>query len=152
MSESYRRSIALGIVAGLAIASVFFGGFITRDLLRASEEKPLTTTVSERFPLLEEAQRLLEQHYLRPLPDATTRQYAAIRGVLSELNDRYTFFIDPPVAQSESDVLAGSYGGIGVQVQRDEQGRVVMYPFEDGPAFRAGIESGALLELSLIHI
>lgn len=145
MSESYRRSIALGIVAGLVIASVFFGGFITRDLLRASEEKPLTT-VTDRFPLLEEAQRLLEQHYLRPLPDATTRQYAAIRGVLSELNDRYTFFIDPPVAQSESDVLAGSYGGIGVQVQRDEQGRVVMYPFEDGPAFRAGIESGALLE------
>ena len=95
--------------------------------------------------LLGEVQTLLDQHYLRQQPDATAREYGAIRGVLGTLNDHYTFFIEPPVAQSESDVLAGTYGGIGVQVKRSEPGTLVLYPFPDGPAAAAGIEDGDIL-------
>ncbi len=61
------------------------------------------------------------------------------------MNDPYTFFIDPPVAQSESDVLAGQYGGIGVQVKHNEQGFFVLYPFRDSPAAAAGIVDGDIL-------
>jgi carboxyl-terminal processing protease len=61
------------------------------------------------------------------------------------VSDPYTFFIDPPVAASESDVLAGTYGGIGVQIQRSEAGELVLYPFADSPALAAGIESGDIL-------
>ncbi|MEO0565721.1 MAG: S41 family peptidase, partial [Chloroflexota bacterium] len=43
------------------------------------------------------------------------------------------------------DVLAGTYGGIGVQVQRAETGDLVLYPFEDSPAIDAGIEDGDVL-------
>lgn len=143
--ESYRRSIMVGIVGGLALAGMFFGGYITHDLISTAENS-VTASSTIEFPLLEEVQRLLDLHYLRSQPDWTARQYAAIRGLLSALNDRYTFFIEPPVAQSESDVLAGTYGGIGVLVQRDGQGKFVLYPFEDGPAFKAGIQDGELLE------
>jgi carboxyl-terminal processing protease len=72
-------------------------------------------------------------------------EYGAIRGYLAQLNDPYTFFVDPPVAQSESEVLAGQYGGIGVQVTRNEQGEFVLYPFRDGPAAAAGIKDGDVL-------
>ncbi len=65
-------------------------------------------------------EQLLQQHYLRDLPPAREMEYAAIRGYLGALNDPFTFFIDPPVAQNESEVLAGKYGGIGVQVRRNE--------------------------------
>ncbi len=60
--------------------------------------------------------------------------------MLSSLNDRFTFFIDPPVAASESDALAGTYGGIGVQIKRNEQGEIALYPYDDSPALKAGIE------------
>jgi carboxyl-terminal processing protease len=64
---------------------------------------------------------------------------------MGALEDRYTFFIDPPVAQSESDALAGTYGGIGVQLQRSASGDFVLFPFPDGPAARAGIRDGDVL-------
>lgn len=133
---------ARGMLAGLVLGGVFVAGFLLRTWMpvAANADEDL-----EVFPLLAQVKGLLETNYLRPLPDDQALEYAAVRGYLSELKDPYTFFIDPPVAQSESDVLAGEYGGIGVQVQRNEQGDIVLYPFPDGPAARAGVENGAIL-------
>lgn len=131
-----------GIVTGVVLGGMFLAGYLLRD------QAPVAANVDaeeNEFPLLHEVKDLLEKNYLRPLPDDRTMEYAALRGFLGELNDPYTFFIDPPVAQSESHVLAGEYGGIGVQVQRNEQGDLVLYPFPDGPAARAGVEEGAIL-------
>ena len=137
----------VGALAGLTLVIVFTAGFLFRDLVNlpaaiASSPAP----DAEEYPLLHEVQTLLDQHYLRPQPSPIQRDYAAIRGMLASLDDRYTFFVDPPVAQSESDVLAGTYGGIGVQVQRSEQGDLVLFPFADSPAAAAGIEDGDLLQ------
>jgi len=131
-----------GIVTGVVLGGMFLAGYLLHD------QAPVAANVDaeeNEFPLLHEVKDLLEKNYLRPLPDDRTMEYAALRGFLGELNDPYTFFIDPPVAQSESHVLAGEYGGIGVQVQRNEQGDLVLYPFPDGPAARAGVEEGAIL-------
>jgi carboxyl-terminal processing protease len=139
----YRRSILLGALTGLMIAAAFAGGFVFRGWVELPPA--LASSEATRFPLLDEVQLLLDQHYLRPQPDVTRRQYAAIRGLLASLDDRYTFFIEPPVAQSESDVLAGTYGGVGMQVQRSEAGELILYPFPDSPALAAGIREGDIL-------
>jgi carboxyl-terminal processing protease len=97
---------------------------------------------SSNFVLLQEVQSLLNAHYLRLQPTSTELEYGAIRGLLGTLNDRYTYFIDPPIAQSESDVLAGTYGGIGVQIQRAETGAILLYPFRNNAGIRAGIQDG----------
>lgn len=136
------RAAARGMLIGLVLGGVFVAGFLLRAWMPVAAN---TEEEGETFPLLAQVKGLLETNYLRPLPDNQAMEYAAVRGYLSELKDPYTFFIDPPVAQSESDVLAGEYGGIGVQVQRNEQGDLVLYPFPDGPAARAGVESGAVL-------
>lgn len=133
---------ARGMLTGLVLSGVFLAGFLLRGRVPVAADADGN---GEAFPLLAQVKELLEANYLRPLPDDRTLEYAAVRGYLAELNDPYTFFIDPPVAQSESDVLAGQYGGIGVQVQRSERGDVVLYPFPDGPAARAGVENGAVL-------
>ncbi len=137
------RSLLLGLVLGLGIAVIFLAGFFFRDLI--SPLPAAFASASENYPLLDEVQSLLDQHYLRSQPDSTLRQYAAIRGVLGALGDRFTFFIDPPVAASEADVLSGTYGGIGVQIQRNEAGAIALYPFADSPAAAQGIENGDLL-------
>jgi carboxyl-terminal processing protease len=124
-------------VLGLA----FLAGFVLRDRMPATAQ----VGAADQFPLLDEVERLLEQNYLRQLPPQAELEYAAIRGYLGALNDPFTFFIDPPVAQNESEVLAGQYGGIGVQVKRDERGDLVLFPFRDGPAARAGVLDGDLL-------
>ena len=146
-SRDYTRSLLLGALVGVGLALVFSAGFFLRDFI----DVPQTALASSvdigeaGYPLVDEVEGLLERHYLRELPDYRERQYAAVRGMLASLEDPNTFFIDPPVARSESDVLAGTYGGIGVSLQRDVEGRFVLYPFEDGPAAEAGLQGGDVL-------
>lgn len=133
--------IMRGVLAGVTLAFVFLAGY--------AAGKHFTATAQDKrdasFPLLGEAKQLLESNYLRELPPDREMEYGAIRGMFAELDDPYTFFIDPPVAQNESEVLAGEYGGIGTQLTRNEQGLLVLYPFPDGPADLAGILDGDIL-------
>jgi carboxyl-terminal processing protease len=147
-------SIILGVTVSLGIALTFAAGYFLRDftdgqIAIAADD----TTSTNDFDLVVEVQALLDQVYLREQPSPTVRQYAAIRGLLSSLNDPNTFFIEPAVAQSEADTLAGTYGGVGVLVQRNELAEFVLYPYPDGPAATAGIEDGdVLLEIDGISI
>ncbi len=141
-AQDFRRSLFLGVGIGLALALVFAAGFFVRDFVRLP---PVLASSTGSYPLLDEVQTLLDQHYLREQPSQSVREYAAIRGMLSSLNDRFTFFIDPPVAASESDTLAGTYGGIGVQIKRNEQGEIELYPYDNSPAIKAGIVNGDVL-------
>jgi len=141
-----RQSIIWGLVVGLAMGAAFLAGFLLDDMLGTRViASSVVGTDAQGYPLLDEVQALLDDNYLRDQPSYEERQYAAVRGMLASLEDRYTFFVDPPVAQSESDVLAGTYGGVGVQVQRSENGDLILFPFEEGPAEEAGIRDGDLL-------
>ena len=135
------NALARGAFVGVVLGAAFLAGFVLRDRMPATAQ----VGAGDQFPLLDEVEHLLEQNYLRQLPPSAEMEYAAIRGYLGALNDPFTFFIDPPVAQNESEVLAGQYGGIGVQVKRDERGELVLFPFRDGPAARAGVLDGDLL-------
>lgn len=140
--REYGRSLALGALAGIMMAAIFAAGFFARDFM---DTPVFAQAEGDHYPLLAEVEGLLNRYYLREIPDETVRQYAAIRGLLEVLGDRNTFFIDPPVAQSESDALAGTYGGIGVQLQRSIEGEYLLFPFEDSPALKAGIREGDVL-------
>lgn len=135
------EAVVRGLLIGVVLGAVFLAGFVLRGRVPATAQEKNTGD----FALLSEVESLVNTHYLRDLPPEKELEYAAIRGYLGGLNDPYTFFIDPPVAQSESDVLAGQYGGIGVQVKHNEQGSFVLYPFRDGPAAAAGIVDGDIL-------
>lgn len=139
------RSIVLGIGMGLVLAAIFVAGYIARDLIgRPLLAGPAVTTDTrdDTYPLLDQVQTIIQRHFVREIPAESVREYAAIRGVLATLNDPYTFFIEPSVAASESQVLAGTYGGIGVQIVRTEAGALELYPFIDGPAAAAGVQNG----------
>jgi len=136
------QAVLRGLLTGVVLSAAFLAGFILRGRVPATAQGQPSDT---QFPLLSEVSALLSANYLRDLPSSREMEYAAIRGYLSGLSDPYTFFVDPPVAQSESEALAGQYGGIGVQVKRSEQGEYVLYPFREGPAAAAGILDGDLL-------
>lgn len=134
------RSILMGLGLGALLALVFAAGFLLSDQLKA--QVMAAPAGGEDYELLDEVQALVDRFFVREQPDYRQREYGAIRGMLSTLNDPYTFFIEPSTAASESDVLAGTYGGVGVQVVRGGPGELVLYPFADGPAAAAGIQAG----------
>jgi carboxyl-terminal processing protease len=135
---NYRRSLLYGALFGLSIGIAFAAGFVIRGFVAPGAAQ----AAESPYALLGEVQTLINQHYLREQPGEQQREYGAIRGMIATLNDKYTFFVDPPVAASESDVLAGTYGGVGLQLERSEDGKLVVYPFKDSPALQKGIEDG----------
>jgi carboxyl-terminal processing protease len=112
---------------------------------RASTLPSAAQESSSAFPLLDEAVQFVEANFVKPQPDPVALEYEVIRGYLGALGDPNTFFIEPAVAASESQALAGRYGGVGVDVKRNEAGELVLYPFPDSPALAAGIREGDIL-------
>ncbi|MGB1286980.1 MAG: S41 family peptidase [Aggregatilineales bacterium] len=146
--KQYIKSLLIGAIAGTLLVLTFASGFFLREFIDIPTVMAFsngTDTEDSGYPLLDEVQALLDDVYLRDQKTYTERQYAAIRGLLSTLDDPNTFFIEPVVAQSEADTLAGTYGGIGVLLRRSEAGQFVLSPYPDSPAIRAGISEGDVL-------
>lgn len=144
-NKHYRQSIAIGIFIGIGFAIAFGIGFITSSFIFPGRSQIDTATTSMPLQILSEVQRLLDNVYLRELPQKSVMEYGAIQGMLETLNDPTTRFIEPPVAQSEAHALAGTYGGIGVQVKRLESGKFALYPFDGSPAYREGLRDDDIL-------
>lgn len=96
------------------------------------------------FQTFWEAMGLLYRDFYGELPNARTATYQAIRGVVSELPDPNTSFLTPQEADLFRTNLAGSFEGIGARVEWDEAMDTlrITEPFENQPAWRAGIKRG----------
>lgn len=99
-------------------------------------------TSSGSFPILVQAYDILKNHGLSDLPPSTSIEYGMIRGMVDAYGDPYTIFVEPVQHELETDTLQGSFGGIGVQLSRDEDGHIVLYPIHESPAESAGIIDG----------
>jgi len=100
------------------------------------------TKAEETFQLFWEVWDLVQRHYYDELPSMKEVTYAAIRGVLDTLDDKYTAFIEPDVAAILEEDATGEFEGIGAFVDLDEAGRVrIVDTFENGPASEAGLQA-----------
>jgi len=100
-----------------------------------------------RFPLFWEAMDILYRDFYGELPDSDDAVYAAIRGVLSQVDDPNTSFMSPDEASYFRENLQGSFEGIGARVDWDMNFDTVriVEPFENQPAWRAGIKRDDLI-------
>jgi carboxyl-terminal processing protease len=121
-----------GVVIMLSIAIGYFGHqFITR--------------YRGEFGLLRQAHDVLLENTILDIPDDPTMEYGMIRGMLAELGDPYTGFVEPATHEILTDELTGRFGGIGVRLERDTQANWRLYPLPDSPALAVGIQDGDLL-------
>ena len=128
-----RGRLAAVLLAVALLGLGFAGGYLWRGMAPA------------RYQLLDEAHTLLAEHYLDPLPEPLVVQRGMIRGMLQEVGDPFTLYVEPAAHELESGNLAGEYGGIGVFLTLDQEGRVHLVPASDGPAARAGVQEGDIL-------
>ncbi len=96
--------------------------------------------------LLEAALGLLDAKSIFDLPDRTTLTETMIEAAISAMGDRYgTFFTDAEYAAYSSD-LAGSFVGIGVTLQKNDDGNALVLLVHAGsPAEDAGLLAGDVL-------
>lgn len=77
--------------------------------------------------------------------DDAALSHAAIRGIVEELDDPYTSFLDEDSFQLGVSGLHGEIEGIGAQVGIREEQLTVIAPIEGSPADKAGIEAGDII-------
>jgi carboxyl-terminal processing protease len=70
------------------------------------------------------------------------RVWGAISGLVSSLNDPYSEFFPPEESKNFNDQVAGSFGGIGMEVGVKDKILTVISPLKGTPAEKAGIKSG----------
>jgi carboxyl-terminal processing protease len=77
--------------------------------------------------------------------DAQTKVYGAISGLVNSLDDPYSVFLPPQDASSFNDMIAGSFGGVGMEVGKRDGALTVISPLKGSPAELAGVRAGDII-------
>ena len=101
----------------------------------------------QQLKLFWEAMTLLQDGFYGDVPAGQDLQYAAIRGVVNGLGDRFTSFMTPDEAARFNDALDGSFEGIGAQVDKtdDGSGARVVDVYTGFPADKAGVRRNDII-------
>lgn len=70
--------------------------------------------------LFQEALQTVQADYVDPITNTDELTYAAIRGMLQEIGDPYTRFMDPKAYKEFNDENAGHFAGIGATLKMTE--------------------------------
>ena len=99
------------------------------------------------FDLFWEAMDLLYRDFNGTLPTPEEATYGAIRGIVGLLDDPNTSFLTPEEAAYFRGNLEGEFEGIGARVAWDEDADTLLItePFENQPAWEAGIRRNDLI-------
>lgn len=100
------------------------------------------------YSILQEIENILHEDFVNP--DAVNPEElikGAIDGEIKALGDAHTVYIAPEDFALGVDIISGTFQGIGAQVDQDPvTGEIVIVtPFRDSPAEKAGIKAGDVI-------
>jgi carboxyl-terminal processing protease len=139
-----KRALLYYLWAVLIVAAAFLSGYYLRVWMEQKQTQ---------FPVLQQAYTLLKEHALNDLPSANAIEHGMIRGMLQAYNDPYTILVEPAAAELQTNQLEGKFGGIGVRLEADAEGNLILHPLPDSPAANAGVlESDRLIGVDDLNI
>lgn len=130
MSRS--RIVVTSVIAAVAFIS---GGWFMQQESRSG------SSVYAQARLFDDVLSHVADYYVDSL-DERQLYRMAIDGMLQELKDPYTGFLDGRELRSLNEQTTGNYGGVGLQIEYRDGAIVVVGPLPDSPAERAGIQTG----------
>jgi len=135
LPENLKQWLFMGLQVMIVLLATAIGYFGHRYILQTQED----------LGIIKQARRIVKENAIFELPSDEKLQHGMVRGMLETLNDPYTFFVEPAAHEIQTDELAGSFGGIGVRLERDSELNWRLYPFTDSPALQAGVQDGDIL-------
>lgn len=141
----FLKAVILVMLALFVTVVAFAAGYVTNNYYSRGASSPVAsltmTQPPEKFGLMWEAWRILKDQFYYDIPNQNTMVHGMIRGSLESLGDPYSILVEPAPAQQEATTLQGNYGGIGAKVEL-RKSDIVLIPFPDSPAAKAGIIAG----------
>lgn len=110
---------------------------------------PVTGDGEDEFDeaLIERAFQVIDSNYVRREElESQELTYAAINGMVESLGDTgHSRFMSPNMVAAHSQSLRGEFEGIGALVEERDGYPVIVAPFDDSPAMRAGLKPGDII-------
>ncbi|MFK9090202.1 S41 family peptidase [Bacillus salipaludis] len=94
---------------------------------------------TDELEKVEQAYDLIVSRYVEKV-DQEKLVEGAIQGMLSVLKDPYSVYMDKETAQQFTQTLESSFEGIGAEVGMEDGKIVIVSPFKNSPAEKAGIK------------
>lgn len=140
----------IGIALGLLLTGYGFGSHEFASVEELSREERVFGQGSIATGLKSDADfqtfwdvwRLVKSAYVDQPVSEKNLYYGAIAGMVAGLNDPYSTYFTPEDAKAFDEQLAGSFFGIGAQLDMKEDRIVVVAPLPGTPAERAGVMTG----------
>jgi len=136
MKKSLRKLFFAGMM--IILAGVFF----IAPLYNNQAESQNDSIFNDLEPFFE-AISIIRSEYIEKDIDVKDLAQGAIRGMLLELEDPYSRYLDPVSFQREQENLfMGHFDGLGITITIVEEQLTVISPIEDTPAYQAGVKTG----------
>lgn len=135
--------VAMGLTATVG-ASIYAGNVLTvKGILPSYTDYAVISNIDE-FEKLFEIRETLYKWYDGEINDSTLAE-GAIKGMVSSLEDPYTYFMNKSEYTTFKEQSEGNYMGIGVQIGVKDNKITVIAPIENSPAEKSGILSGDII-------
>jgi len=140
------RSILFIVLVMCLTTLAYVSGYGTSLLVHSAPQEPPSSELEEEFRVFWEAWHVVQDNYYGAPLEPEELTYGAIRGAIRTLDDPFTWFAEPVVAERIRQDATGRYSGIGAVVNLNDLARVIIvHPFAGGPADQAGLMSGDVI-------
>lgn len=148
-----RKHIWIGAAVFAAALFLFFTAAPSLLAEESSKKENSPAEISRYLQIFEYVFSYVQNHYVDEV-DARILYEGALRGMLENLEDPYTSYIDSEDAMRTSlnDTTQGSFGGVGLSIMKplvstpEKPAYVeVASPIEGTPGARSGIQAGDLI-------
>ncbi len=100
-------------------------------------------TVSDLFSPLRQLYQYIESYFYWPERiDERLLLYGAMKGMVKQLDDPYSEFLDPGDRERWEDSLEGEFSGVGIEITIKDGILTVIAPLTGTPAEQAGVRPG----------
>lgn len=136
--KSIRLIAASLLLSG--VSTISFSEEQTNPAPQAEIKQELPLEALKRFA---DVFNQIRQGYVKEIPQSELMDYA-IRGMMSNL-DPHSVYLNKEAFSELQDSTAGEFGGIGIEVGKENGFITVISPIDDTPAAKAGLQSGDVI-------
>lgn len=134
-------ALILGLSIGILITTAYFQLTQNNQSQRVFGEN--TQIFDNEF--INEVYKIFQEEYIGELPDKDELTYGVVKGLISSLNDPYTFFLDPEETKDYLSSRSPNFEGIGITLRYLNNNTEVETVLSGYPAESAGIKSGDII-------